>query len=297
MNCNSENILTCKICGYKSKQLHQHLKLTHSISSAEYRTMFGADEIMQLGWNSISEKHTIDVKQSAAVKDAYKRISDRVDSADLYCKEELRDILLHDERWKKYTGKTKYRSMIKDDVKMYKSILVYTQFVQQRLTLEEKMKLIVYYNYDSESAKCECGRKLTFGKFCRKCSSPKRTWVGRTHSAETRLKQRLSTISYLESLHGQLAPRYNKSSISIIEQYGKEHGYNFQHAENGGEYHIGELGYWVDGYDKEKNVVIEIDESYHFQNDGSLTKRDIQRQSEIEKHLNCKFVRIRYENK
>jgi very-short-patch-repair endonuclease len=53
------------------------------------------------------------------------------------------------------------------------------------------------------------------------------------------------------------------------------------------------LGYWVDGYDKEKNVVIEIDEKQHFDINGNLLEKDIRRQKEIEKYLDCKFIRLR----
>jgi hypothetical protein len=93
-----------------------------------------------------------------------------------------------------------------------------------------------------------------------------------------------------------LFPNYNVNAIPIIEQYGKKYGYNFQHAENGGEYYVEELGYYLDGYDTEKNVVIEIDESHHFNKNGFLKKRDIIRQDRIENLLGCKFIRIKYEN-
>ena len=66
------------------------------------------------------------------------------------------------------------------------------------------------------------------------------------------------------------------------------------HAENGGEYHIKELGYWVDGYSPTKNIVIEYDEEYHFTKNGRYRKKDIQRQLEIEKFLNCIFIRIKH---
>ena len=87
-------------------------------------------------------------------------------------------------------------------------------------------------------------------------------------------------------------PSYNKNSIKLIEEYGKEHGYTFQHAENGGEYCIETLGYWVDAYDKEKNVVLEVDEKHHFVN-GKLRECDVLRQKRIEKHLKCKFIRLK----
>jgi hypothetical protein len=94
----------------------------------------------------------------------------------------------------------------------------------------------------------------------------------------------------------ELFPNYNIHSIPIIEQYGKEHGYNFQHAENGGEYYVDGLGYYLDGYDVDKNVAIEIDEPFHFTKDGNLRKKDITRQQKIEAKLGCKFIRIKYED-
>jgi hypothetical protein len=42
-----------------------------------------------------------------------------------------------------------------------------------------------------------------------------------------------------------------------------EKGINIQHAENGGEFHIKELGYWVDGYDAKNNTVYEWDDPHH----------------------------------
>ncbi len=115
---------------------------------------------------------------------------------------------------------------------------------------------------------------------------------GRTHSAETLKKMRISRIEELEKKHGQLIPNYNPKACVAIEEYGKAHGYDFQHAENGGEFHVKELGYWVDGYDEEKNVVIEVDEEHHYAKCGELKVKDKQRQQEIEQFLGCRFVRI-----
>ena len=84
--------------------------------------------------------------------------------------------------------------------------------------------------------------------------------------------------------------RFNPRACHIIEEYGKEHGYNFQHALNGGEYYIKELGYWVDGYDKEKNVVIEYQEKHHNQNKNK--EKDLKRKEKIVSLLKCKFIEI-----
>jgi hypothetical protein len=113
---------------------------------------------------------------------------------------------------------------------------------------------------------------------------------------ETRRKIRLSLINRIQNQlidGGQVYPAYNPTACKLIDKYGKKHGYHFQHALNGGEYFISHLGYWVDGYDKRKNVVLEVDEPHHFDQDGSLRERDIRRQKEIELHLKCKFIRIK----
>ncbi len=116
--------------------------------------------------------------------------------------------------------------------------------------------------------------------------------TGVPRSDETKRKLRLGYIKRIENQVGQISPNYNPSACKLIDEWGNENGYNFQHAENGGEFRIKELGYWVDGYDKEKNVVIEIDEPYHFDTDGNLSNRDIKRQKEITELLGCKFIRI-----
>ena len=118
--------------------------------------------------------------------------------------------------------------------------------------------------------------------------------LGLTHSSETKNKMRKSAIYNIQSCVGQLSPSYNPSSIPILESKARELGItDLQHAENGGEYHIKELGYWADGYSKEKNIVIEYDEKHHFDIDGNLKDKDKTRQREIENYLGCEFIRIK----
>lgn len=107
---------------------------------------------------------------------------------------------------------------------------------------------------------------------------------------------RKAAIKRIKDRYGVAFPNYNKNACKIIEEYGKKNGYNFQHAENGGEFYIGELGYWVDGYDKEKNVVIEYYERHHYNKDGTLKARDLIREQEIINYLNCKFISINYKH-
>jgi len=64
---------------------------------------------------------------------------------------------------------------------------------------------------------------------------------GMKFSNETRLKMRLSRIKQIQEdkFNGnQMFPSYNKNACKIIEKYGKENGYNFQHVMNGGEFYI-----------------------------------------------------------
>jgi len=91
-----------------------------------------------------------------------------------------------------------------------------------------------------------------------------------------------------------LNPAFNPIACKSIDEYGKQHGYNFQHALNGGEYRIKELGYWVDGYDAKKNVVIEYYEREHERT--ARKEKDARRQREILDFMGCKFIIIR-ENK
>jgi len=155
-----------------------------------------------------------------------------------------------------------------------------------------------YENYPKNKLKIRCPKGHIIKVFwngskqgirCRECFEEKQ----RNPKQKTRRKMRLSRIKDIESKHGQCSPNYNPKACKRMDEYGKENNYNFQHAENGGEYHIKELGYWVDGYDKEKNVVIEIDEPAHFDKDGNLREKDIERQKEITEFLGCKFIRLK----
>ena len=111
-----------------------------------------------------------------------------------------------------------------------------------------------------------------------------------------RTKTRLATLNRIENniKNGfQISPNYNKNACEIFDEISLKENISIQHAMNLGEYYIKELGYWIDGYDKENNVVYEFDEKYHFNKDGYLKEKDLKRQKEIEHFLNCKFIRIK----
>jgi len=176
-------------------------------------------------------------------------------------------------------------------------------------------------NYQSGKSKIinyclDCGNEISQRAYrCKPCSASGKLnpFFNKTHNIDTikkitisnkrrgggecksstRQKHRINLINKLKQLHPNFpigSPMYNPNSISIIEQKAKELGItDLQHAENSGEFHIKELGYWVDGYSKEKNVVIEYYEKFH----NRTKERDLQRQKEITKFLNCEFIIIK----
>lgn len=123
-------------------------------------------------------------------------------------------------------------------------------------------------------AKCiECGIEFKYER-----------WRNKAYFCSNKCK----IISYKKK--GEWKANYNPNACEIIEEYGKNNGYNFQHALNGGEFYVKELGYWVDGYDKEKNVVVEYYEKYH--KFPKQKKLDIEREEKIINCLKCKFIKL-----
>jgi len=176
----------------------------------------------------------------------------------------------------------------------------------------EKMKTYTHNNTSKECPSCgsiiyftnkyKYERSVKNNSLCRACSKKDKlnpnfgnTAVnfGIPHSNETLKKMRTKRIEQVRERFfngGQMYPNYNPSSIPIIEQKANELGItDLQHAENGCEFFISELGYWVDGYSKEKNIVIEYYEAFH----SKQIEKDLKRQTEITNFLKCKFIIIK----
>ncbi len=98
-------------------------------------------------------------------------------------------------------------------------------------------------------------------------------------------------IQKMQKEKGFTRPKYNKSACTYFDTLNDLIGLNGLHAENGGERYLKELGYWVDYYSPELNMIIEWDEAGHFDK-GELKEKDVARQEEITNHLGCKFLRI-----
>jgi len=119
-------------------------------------------------------------------------------------------------------------------------------------------------------------------------------FYGKTHTNESRIKMRLNTINYISKIKGgSMFPLYNKNACKYFEKMELETDWNGYYATKNGEHYIKELGYWVDYYEPNKNIVIEWDEKRHYNIDGTLKQKDIDRMTEIREFLKCKFFRYK----
>lgn len=256
-------LLKCQLCEYRAKQLHQHIKAVHKITSTEYRKKFGH---VAMQTNFDHTKKVVDDYHSEYVKGGYKKLKASLKNLGTYSLIKTQRVLKT--TWKKYLGKAKWRTLIKDDPKLYNSIIYYSETINRKTTLEEKMKFILFFDADIKRAKCFCKRRVTMGKNCRYCSN--------------HYYKHQSKTGFL--------PAYNKAAIPIIEAVAMDYGVtDIQHAENIGEFTI--CGYYLDGYSESENIAFEYDERHHFK-EGKLKPRDIKRMLAIKDILGCKFVRI-----
>ena len=156
----------------------------------------------------------------------------------------------------------------------------YNYSLTEYITSNKKVKIICnYHNYIFEQLP---NNHINKKHGCPICGNTKR-----------RLK-RIIEISENKFNGNQVIPSFNKNACAFLDEISKEKNIHIQHAMNGGEYYIKDLGYWLDGYDKKNNIVYEYDEKHHFDKFGNLSQNDIIRQTEIENYLKCKFIRIRY---
>ena len=117
------------------------------------------------------------------------------------------------------------------------------------------------------------------------------SFLNHHHSNESKEKMRKSAFEYLKTMKDIKCPRYNVKSIEYINLINDKYGWNLQHAENGGEIEI--CGFYVDGYDKDLNIVSEYDEPNHYKDvkNSILKNKDIERQNIIIEKTGCTFYR------
>lgn len=109
-------------------------------------------------------------------------------------------------------------------------------------------------------------------------------WTGKEHTESTKLKMRETALKRVIQERGCIS--YNRDACALFDQINLEYNWNGQHALNGKEKMV--IGYSLDYYEPNLNIVIEFDEDFHkFQ-----SEKDQIRQNKITEKLGCKFYRI-----
>jgi len=146
-------------------------------------------------------------------------------------------------------------------------------------TCKNPVKCSSYYNAYKRLSVC-----------CHSCGILKN--VGSNRSLESRKKMSESAIRRIQKYQLYNKPNFNPDACKFIDDLNVSFGLNLQHALNGGEIWID--GFYPDGYDKEKNVVFEYDESWH---QNTVTKsKDLKRQQTIVDQVKP-LMFIRYDEK
>jgi hypothetical protein len=154
---------------------------------------------------------------------------------------------------------------------------------------DKAKNIIEKYHQRKQSKEANIKRSIA----CKKagCGSSNK---GKKCSDENRKKFRIRMIDLLKKTNKKFHPGYNEQACLYFDRLMEQTGTKIQHALNGGEYFLDKLGYWVDGYDKENNTVYEFDERRHYDVYGNLKEKDRIKQKEIIEFLNCKFIRIKW---
>ncbi len=112
--------------------------------------------------------------------------------------------------------------------------------------------------------------------------------MGNELTEEVKQRIRISTVEYIKNNNNGIRPRIGKHEKQILDKVQNIIGFSIKRA-----FYIN--GYFLDGYCQELNLAIEIDEERHYKN-GVLRQKDIEKQNNIMKALNCNFLRIRVKN-
>ena len=123
--------------------------------------------------------------------------------------------------------------------------------------------------------------------------------IGTHFSKERKRKARLRVIKRMK-LNGNQFASFNKKACEIFKAF--DEALNTKGQYGGGEYYIAKLGYWLDYINFELKLIMEFDESYHY-NNGKLKNKDIERQKEIQelfpdfafrriKDISCKYIKF-----
>jgi hypothetical protein len=110
---------------------------------------------------------------------------------------------------------------------------------------------------------------------------------GKRWNEDAKRKARETHVKkYME--RGYQFHNFNPNACHYFDRLNKEKGWKLRHALNGGEVII--AGYFLDSYDKKRNIVVEYDEPHH--EHPKQKEKDVQRQKRIINELQCRFYRF-----
>lgn len=240
------------------------------------------------------EKNLIDHKVNLTKKEEFVKENSITETKIDSTKNDWKDTT---KKWTRNCPKCNKELVYKNKLSYDRSVLKNTNChicrSESRITHEESLTNIIYL----ENKKCwykkckKCNQKIFYknyrsfvdsinkNKACIKCVQ-----LGKKSSEETKRKQRDSQLGKCKGF-----VRYNKNACTYFDLLNKQNDWKLQHALNGGEIKI--IGYSLDAYDKQNNIVVEYDEPAHYDKLGNLKQKDVLRQQRIITHLGCKFFR------
>lgn len=182
--------------------------------------------------------------------------------------------------WIKTCPKCQYQQNYKNKIQLNKAIRNNTICKTCKIKSQELWKLTREWSLHEQY------KGITWKKNCHRCNSEQvyknRRSYNKSVKRNTVCLKCQSIVRRATSINN---PNYNPKACEYFEYLNQENGWNLQHALNGGEVKI--LQYWLDAYDRDRNIVVEYDELRH----RYRLTQDIQRQNNIVRHLGCKFYR------
>lgn len=122
----------------------------------------------------------------------------------------------------------------------------------------------------------------------------KNPFCGKKHDDESKRKMRIAMshkIIKKDVVSGRLN-NINSKEILYFEKLEKEKNWNgIFYGKCSHQFLLNELGYFIDYYEPNLNIVVEYDEPRHYMC-GKLREKDIIRMNNIKNFLNCKFYRF-----
>ena len=157
-------------------------------------------------------------------------------------------------------------------------------------TKEERLKMSKSLKGHKPTLLChseETKKKISKAHKGKPKTKEHRKKLSKPKSISTKLKMSLAAVKYLED--NRYAPRRGKNENFILDSI--EENIDFSIKRNSSE--IAKLtGKYPDGYIQECNLIIEVLEKHHYDNNGKLKQYDIDRECNLKSKIKCNVYYI-----